>query len=85
MFNCQLNLGLDLDLDIEAQQNNKDNGRQKLYKLKVPKTFAYIIFEIYLLQLAKVILFWLFFIIYCVSILIIQYYKIIISKGCFNN
>ena len=50
---CQLNLGLNLDLDIEAQEETKNPGTDKLYKLKVAERFEHIMFAIFILEVAN--------------------------------
>ena len=72
----QLNLGLNLDLDIEAQEETKDPGTDKLYKLKVAKRFEHIMFAIFILEVANGFLLCLF--LYLLSILKTFSVKIII-------
>ena len=52
----QINLGLDLDSDIEADKTTEAHDSLKVYKLRVAKKFEYIIFSLYILQYAKVLL-----------------------------
>ena len=63
----QLNLGLNLDLDIEAQEEKKDPGTDKLYKLKVAERYEHIMFVIFILEVANGFLLCLF--LYLLSIL----------------
>ena len=52
-FYSQLNLNLYLDLNIEAFEKTEDFGTNKLYKLKVAKTFEHIIFAIFIYEVAN--------------------------------
>ena len=56
LSNSQLDLGLDLDYDIEAQEDSYSLIRLELYKLTVTKICEHIIFGIFILQSANVLL-----------------------------
>ena len=56
----QLNLGLNFDLDKEAQNETKDPGTNKLYKIKVAKRFEHIMSAIFILEVANGVLLCLF-------------------------
>ena len=56
MIDGQINLGLDIDLDRESQKKTETQDCLTVYKLKVAKRFEYIIFGLYILQYANVLL-----------------------------
>ena len=58
LSNSQLDLGLNLDYDIEAQEDRYSLIRLELYKLTVTQICEHIIFGIFILQSANVLLLW---------------------------
>ena len=59
LSNSQLDLGLDLAYDIGAQKDSNSLNR-KIYKLKLTKRCEHIIFCIFILKSANVLLLWTF-------------------------
>ena len=60
MSNSQLDLGLDLAYEIEAQEDSNSLNGLEVYKPKMTKICEHIIFCIYILQSANVLLLWTF-------------------------
>ena len=60
LSNSQLDLGLDLAYDIEAQENSNSLNRKEVYKLIFTKSCKHIIFCIFIIQSANVLLLWTF-------------------------
>ena len=60
LSNSQLDFGLDLAYDIEAQEDSNSLNRKEVYKLKFTIRCEYIIFCIFIIQLANVLLLWTF-------------------------
>ena len=76
-----INLSLDLHSDIEVHIKSETQDRLRVYKLRMAKTIEYIIFGLYLLQYANLLLVWLFLLFYGVSIIVSIIYKFIILNG----
>ena len=56
LSNSQLDLGLDLAYDIEGQEDSNSLNRKEVYKLKFTKRCELIIFCIFIIQSANVLL-----------------------------
>ena len=60
LSNSQLDFGLDLAYDIEAQKDSNSLNRKEVYKFKFTKRCEHIIFCMFILQSANVVLLWTF-------------------------
>ena len=60
LSNSQLDLSLDLAYDIEAQEDSNSLNRKEVYNPKFTKRCEHIIFCIFILQSANVLLLWTF-------------------------